>query len=85
MRELARILEHCFALVSPLFLPKSPETGLAGIGVAELMYECSIYPHPSPLPKGEGTGVLAPFSSGRRVGDEGDSSLGSATPRDPGC
>ena len=37
-------------------------------------------PHPSPLPKGEGTGILAPFSLGRRVGDEGKSSPGSATP-----
>jgi len=26
-------------------------------------------------PKGEGTGILAPFSLGRRVGDEGKSSL----------
>ena len=38
------------------------------------------YPHPSPLPKGEGTGILAPFSPGRRVGDEGISYLHSATP-----
>ncbi|MCY7324448.1 MAG: hypothetical protein LH660_22270 [Phormidesmis sp. CAN_BIN36] len=30
---------------------------------------CQIRPHPSPLPKGEGTGFLAPFSSGRRVGE----------------
>gem|GEM_PF-3226697 len=27
------------------------------------------HPHPSPLPNGEGTGVLAPFSLGRRVGE----------------
>ncbi|MCY7321524.1 MAG: hypothetical protein LH660_06920 [Phormidesmis sp. CAN_BIN36] len=33
------------------------------------------YPHPSPLPKGERTRVLAPFSLGRRVGDEGSSFL----------
>ncbi|MCY7321662.1 MAG: hypothetical protein LH660_07635 [Phormidesmis sp. CAN_BIN36] len=30
---------------------------------------CQIRPHPSPLPKGEGTGFLAPFSPGRRVGE----------------
>jgi retron-type reverse transcriptase len=30
-----------------------------------------VCPHPSPLPEGEGTRVLAPFSPGRRVGDEG--------------
>ncbi|MCY7320583.1 MAG: hypothetical protein LH660_01980 [Phormidesmis sp. CAN_BIN36] len=41
---------------------------------------CQIRPHPSPLPKGEGTGFLAPFSLGRRVGDEGNSYLHSATP-----
>ncbi|MCY7276317.1 MAG: sensor histidine kinase [Phormidesmis sp. CAN_BIN44] len=46
------------------------------------------YPHPSPLPKGEGTGILAPFSPGRRVGEgfaplreEGISYLHSATPK----
>ncbi|MCY7324052.1 MAG: hypothetical protein LH660_20190, partial [Phormidesmis sp. CAN_BIN36] len=46
-----------------------------------------IRPHPSPLPKGEGTGFLAPFSLGRRVGEgfaplreEGNSYLHSATP-----
>ncbi|MCY7323562.1 MAG: hypothetical protein LH660_17595 [Phormidesmis sp. CAN_BIN36] len=45
------------------------------------------YPHPSPLPKGEGTRVLAPFSLGRRVGkalaplrEEGISCLHSAMP-----
>ncbi|MCY7322463.1 MAG: hypothetical protein LH660_11850 [Phormidesmis sp. CAN_BIN36] len=45
------------------------------------------YPHPSPLPKGEGTRFLAPFSPGRRVGEgfaplreEGNSYLHSATP-----
>ncbi|MCY7324309.1 MAG: hypothetical protein LH660_21530, partial [Phormidesmis sp. CAN_BIN36] len=45
------------------------------------------YPHPSPLPKGEGTRVLAPFSLGRRVGEgfaplreEGISYLHSAMP-----
>jgi len=38
------------------------------------------YPHPSPLLKGEGTGILAPFSLGRGVGDEGISYLHSATP-----
>ncbi|MCY7322904.1 MAG: hypothetical protein LH660_14160 [Phormidesmis sp. CAN_BIN36] len=38
------------------------------------------YLHPSPLPKGEGTRVLAPFSPGRRAGDEGISYLHSATP-----
>jgi hypothetical protein len=46
-------------------------------------------PHPSPLPKGEGIGILAPFSLGRRAGlrrersaerDEGQSLLHSATP-----
>ncbi|MCY7324124.1 MAG: hypothetical protein LH660_20565 [Phormidesmis sp. CAN_BIN36] len=42
---------------------------------------CQIRPHPSPLPKGEGTGFLAPFSPGRRVGDEGNSYLHSATPK----
>ncbi|MCY7323352.1 MAG: hypothetical protein LH660_16485, partial [Phormidesmis sp. CAN_BIN36] len=43
--------------------------------------------HPSPLPKGEGTRLLAPFSLGRRVGEgfaplreEGDSYFHSATP-----
>ncbi|MCY7322244.1 MAG: hypothetical protein LH660_10720 [Phormidesmis sp. CAN_BIN36] len=48
---------------------------------------CQIRPHPSPLPKGEGTGCLAPFSPGRRVGEgfaplreEGNSYLHSATP-----
>ncbi|MCY7321108.1 MAG: hypothetical protein LH660_04740 [Phormidesmis sp. CAN_BIN36] len=40
-----------------------------------------IRPHPSPLPKGEGTRLLAPFSLGRRVGDEGDSYFHSATPQ----
>ncbi|MCY7323003.1 MAG: hypothetical protein LH660_14675 [Phormidesmis sp. CAN_BIN36] len=47
-----------------------------------------ILPHPSPLPKGEGTGFLAPFSLGRRVGEgfaplreEGNSYLHSATPK----
>ncbi|MCY7322402.1 MAG: hypothetical protein LH660_11535 [Phormidesmis sp. CAN_BIN36] len=40
-----------------------------------------IRPHPSPLPKGEGTRLLAPFSLGRRVGDEGNSYLHSATPK----
>ncbi|MCY7320305.1 MAG: hypothetical protein LH660_00485 [Phormidesmis sp. CAN_BIN36] len=46
------------------------------------------YPHPSPLPKGEGTRVLAPFSLGRRVGEgfaplreEGISYLHSAMPK----
>ncbi|MCY7321135.1 MAG: hypothetical protein LH660_04875, partial [Phormidesmis sp. CAN_BIN36] len=46
-----------------------------------------IRPHPSPLPKGEGTRLLAPFSLGRRVGEgfaplreEGDSYFHSATP-----
>ncbi|MCY7323808.1 MAG: hypothetical protein LH660_18900 [Phormidesmis sp. CAN_BIN36] len=45
-----------------------------------------IRPHPSPLPKGEGTRVL--FSLGRRVGEgfaplreEGDSYSHSATPQ----
>ncbi|MCY7321541.1 MAG: hypothetical protein LH660_07005 [Phormidesmis sp. CAN_BIN36] len=49
---------------------------------------CQVRPHPSPLPKGEGTGLLAPFSLGRRVGEgfaplreEGNSYLHSATPR----
>jgi len=32
-----------------------------------------------PLPKGEGTSFLAPFSLGKRAGDEGNSSLHSAT------
>jgi hypothetical protein len=40
----------------------------------------NIRPHPSPLPSGEGIRFLAPFSCGRRVGDEGNSSLHSATP-----
>ncbi|MCY7322556.1 MAG: hypothetical protein LH660_12345, partial [Phormidesmis sp. CAN_BIN36] len=47
-----------------------------------------IRPHPSPLPKGEGTRLLAPFSLGRRVGEgfaplreEGDSYFHSATPK----
>ncbi|MCY7323880.1 MAG: hypothetical protein LH660_19290 [Phormidesmis sp. CAN_BIN36] len=46
------------------------------------------YPHPSPLPKGEGTRVLAPFSMGRRAGEgfaplreEGISYLHSAMPQ----
>ena len=46
-----------------------------------------IHPHPSPLPKGEGTRLLAPFSPGRRVGEalaplreEGNSYPYSATP-----
>jgi hypothetical protein len=39
-----------------------------------------ICPHPSPLPEGEGTRLLAPFSPRRRVGDEGKSSLYSAMP-----
>jgi hypothetical protein len=39
-----------------------------------------VCPHPSPLPKGEGTRDLAPFSLGRRAGDEGNSSFYSATP-----
>ncbi|MCY7323495.1 MAG: hypothetical protein LH660_17235 [Phormidesmis sp. CAN_BIN36] len=46
-----------------------------------------IRPHPSPLPKGEGTRLLAPFSLGRRVGEgfaplreEGNSYFHSATP-----
>ncbi|MCY7323453.1 MAG: hypothetical protein LH660_17010, partial [Phormidesmis sp. CAN_BIN36] len=45
-----------------------------------------IRPHPSPLPKGEGIGFLAPFSPGRRVGEgfaplreEGNLYLHSAT------
>ncbi|RMF67554.1 MAG: hypothetical protein D6742_07285 [Cyanobacteria bacterium J069] len=33
-----------------------------------------------PPPSGEGTEVFAPFSLGRRVGDEGSSYLRSATP-----
>ena len=33
---------------------------------------------PSPSPQGEGTRVLAPFSLGRRVGDEGNRDLESA-------
>jgi hypothetical protein len=48
---------------------------------------CQIRPHPSPLPKGEDTGFLAPFSLGRRVGEgfaplreEGNSYLHSAMP-----
>ena len=48
---------------------------------------CQILPHPSPLPEGEGTRFLAPFSPGRRVGEgfaplreEGNSYLHSATP-----
>jgi hypothetical protein len=40
-----------------------------------------IHPHPSPLPNGEGTRLLALFSLGRRVGDESQSYLYSATPR----
>ncbi|MCY7320318.1 MAG: hypothetical protein LH660_00555 [Phormidesmis sp. CAN_BIN36] len=43
-----------------------------------------IRPHPSPLPKGEGTKLLAPFSLGRRVGDEGNSYFHSATPKTSG-
>ncbi|MCY7323802.1 MAG: hypothetical protein LH660_18870 [Phormidesmis sp. CAN_BIN36] len=46
-----------------------------------------IRPHPSPLPKGEGTRLQAPFSLGRRVGEgfallpeEGNSYFHSATP-----
>ena len=39
-----------------------------------------IRPHPSPLPGGERTGDLAPFSLGRRAGDEGNSSPDAATP-----
>ncbi|MCY7322535.1 MAG: hypothetical protein LH660_12240 [Phormidesmis sp. CAN_BIN36] len=47
-----------------------------------------IRPHPSPLPKGEGARLLAPFSLGRRVGEGfaplreegGDSYFHSATP-----
>ncbi|MCY7321082.1 MAG: hypothetical protein LH660_04600 [Phormidesmis sp. CAN_BIN36] len=45
-----------------------------------------IRPHPSPLPKGERTRLLAPFSLGRRVGEgfaplpeEGDSYFHLAT------
>ncbi|MCY7320867.1 MAG: hypothetical protein LH660_03470, partial [Phormidesmis sp. CAN_BIN36] len=30
---------------------------------------CKIRPHPHPLPKGEGTRILAPFSLGRRAGE----------------
>ncbi|MCY7323673.1 MAG: hypothetical protein LH660_18180 [Phormidesmis sp. CAN_BIN36] len=30
---------------------------------------CKICPHPHPLPKGEGTRILAPFSLGRRAGE----------------
>ncbi|MCY7320817.1 MAG: hypothetical protein LH660_03205 [Phormidesmis sp. CAN_BIN36] len=47
-----------------------------------------IRPHPSPLPKGEGTRLLAPFSPRRRVGEgfaplreEGNSYFHSATPK----
>ena len=50
-----------------------------------------IHPHPSPLPKGEGTRLLAPFSLERRVGEgfaplreEGNSYLHSATPLNAG-
>ncbi|MCY7323967.1 MAG: hypothetical protein LH660_19750 [Phormidesmis sp. CAN_BIN36] len=32
---------------------------------------CKIRPHPHPLPKGERTRILAPFSLGRRARDEG--------------
>ncbi|MCY7322804.1 MAG: hypothetical protein LH660_13630 [Phormidesmis sp. CAN_BIN36] len=39
-----------------------------------------IRPHPSPLPKGEGTRILAPLSLGRGVGGEGHSYHYSATP-----
>ncbi|MCY7323850.1 MAG: hypothetical protein LH660_19120 [Phormidesmis sp. CAN_BIN36] len=53
---------------------------------------CQIRPHPSPLPKGEGIGFLAPFSPGRRVGEgfaplreEGNSYLHSATPNNCLC
>jgi hypothetical protein len=49
-------------------------------GVAESRDEPSDSPHPSPLPEGEGTRLLAPFSLGRRVGDEGNSDLNSAMP-----
>jgi hypothetical protein len=49
------------------------------LGVTDLKYESIIRLHPSPLPVGEGTRILAPFSLGRRVGDEGKSYLDSAT------
>jgi len=39
-----------------------------------------IPPRPNPLPNGEGTRLLAPFSPRRRAGDEGNSYLDSATP-----
>ncbi len=39
-----------------------------------------ICPHPSPIPAREGARLLAPFSLGRRVWDEGKSYLCSATP-----
>jgi iron complex outermembrane receptor protein len=44
-------------------------------GIAESDYEARICPHPSPLPMGEGTRLLAPFSPRRRVGDEGNHSV----------
>ena len=50
-------------------------------GVAELGMNAKIPPALSPLPKGEGIGVLAPFCLGRRVGDKGKSSAYSATPK----
>jgi hypothetical protein len=49
-------------------------------GIAESRDEPSDSPHPSPLPEGEGTRLLAPFSLGRRVGDEGNPDLNSAMP-----
>jgi hypothetical protein len=34
---------------------------IIGLALLNLGMNCTIYPHPSPLPKGEGTRVLAPF------------------------
>jgi hypothetical protein len=50
------------------------------LGVAEFIHEDKKDPHPSPLPRGEGIRIPAPFSLGRRAGDEGKALPYSAVP-----
>jgi hypothetical protein len=46
---------------------------MGDLGGAKNLNEVKFYLCIHGSPKGEGTGILAPFSLGRRVGDEGKS------------